>query len=249
MPFVTMIRALKIIGLILLLTKGQIAFGQTTFNYNDDFKKVLAKTRDQNDNLSYDKLLKRFTANDTTLTDYEVLALLIGFTDKPAYKPYQDLDTERAIYKLNGEKKYQQGLDSANTFLTTHPLSVKTLFEKSYSFYKLEQQDSAQYYLYQGRRIFSAMYFSGDGRTHETPSFALGPADGQDYIRKFAGATIGIMGSGRDKSGNFLDILEAKFEGGQTIKLYFIIQHATAKMFDGKSIEEELKEQKKKKGS
>lgn len=242
-------RILEIIGLILLLTNGQIAIGQTTFNYKDDFKKVLAKTKDQNDDLSYDKLLKRFTANDTTLTDYEVLALLIGFTDKPAYKPYQDLDIERAIFKLNGEGKFQEGLDSANKFLNNHPLSVKTLFEKSYAFHKLAQEDSAQYYLYQGRRIFSAMYFSGDGRTPETPSFALGPADGQDYIRKFAGAKIGIMGSGRDKSDNFLDILEAKFEGGQTIKLYFIIQHATAKMFDGKSLEEELNEQKKKKGS
>lgn len=208
------------------------SFGQTTFSYKDDFKKVLAKTKDQNDSLFYDKLLNRFTANDTTLTDFEVLALLIGFTGKPEYKPYQDLDIEREIYKLNGEKKYQEGLDSANKFLKTHPLSVKTLFEKSYSFHKLEQKDSAQYYLYQGRRIFKAMYFSGDGKTPENPSFALGPADGQDYIRKFVGGKIGIMGSGRDKSGNFLDILEAKFDDGQTIKLYFVIQHATRKMFD-----------------
>lgn len=208
------------------------SFGQTTFNYKDDFKNVLAKTKDPNDNLSYDKLLKRFTANDTTLTDFEVLALLIGFTAKPEYKPYQDLDAERAIYNLNGENKYEEGLDSANKFLKTHPLSVKTLFEKSYSFYKLEQKDSAQYYLYQGRRIFKAMYFSGDGKTTENPTFALGPADGQDFIRKFMGANIGIMGSGRDKSGNFLDILEAKFEDGRTMNLYFIIQHATAKMFD-----------------
>ena len=223
-------------------------FGQTTFSYQSDFKHVLAKTKDQNDNLSYDKLLKRFTANDTTLTDFEVLALLIGFTDKPEYKPYQDLDTEREIYKLNGEKKYQEGLDLANMFLKTHPLSVKTIFEKSYSFHKLEQKDSAQYYLYQGRRIFKAMYFSGDGKTIENPSFALGPSDGQDYIRKFAGAKIGTMGSGRDKSGNFLDILEAKFEGGQTMNLYFIIQHAASKMFEGKSIQEELNGQKKKNG-
>jgi Domain of unknown function (DUF4919) len=223
-------------------------FGQTTFNYQSDFKNVLAKTKDQNDDLSYGKLLTRFTANDTTLTDFEVLALLIGFTDKPEYKPYQDLDTEREIYKLNGEKKYQESLDSANKFLKTHPLSVKTIFEKSYSFHKLEQKDSAQYYLNQGHRIFKAMYFSGNGKTVENPTFSLGPSDGQDYIRKFAGAKIGTMGSGQDKSGNFLDILEAKFEEGQTLKLYFIIQHATSKMFDGKSIDEEINGQKKKNG-
>jgi hypothetical protein len=233
--------------LLLCIATGQTVYGQSTFNYKDDFKKVLSKTKDQKDNLCYDKLLKRFSANDTTLTDFEVLALLIGFTDKPEYKPYDDLMTEREIYKLNDEKKYQEGLDKANTFLKSHPLSVKTLFEKSYAFYKLGQQDSAQYYSYQGQRIFEAMYFSGNGLTKETPTFALGPADGQDYIYKFAGATIGTMGSGRDNNGNFLDILEAKLEDGQSVTLYFIIQHATDKMFGGKSIYEELNEQKKKK--
>lgn len=242
-----MTRTFKTIGLILVIATGQFATGQTTFNYKDDFKKVLTKTKDPNDNLSYDRLLKRFITNDTSLTDFEVLALLIGFTDKPEYKPYQDLDTERGIYKLNGEKKYQEGLDLANKFLKTHPLSVKALYEKSYSFHKLEQKDSSQYYLYQGQRIFYAMYFSGDGKTKETPTFALGPADGQDYIYKFYGADIGTMGSGRDESGNFLDILEAKLKDGKTMNLYFIIQHATDKMFGGKSIEEELKEQKKNK--
>lgn len=221
----------KLFTLILVITT-LVSFGQTNFNYKEDFKKVLAKTQDPNDDLSYDKLLKRFTANDTTLTDYEVLALLIGFTGKPEYRPYWDLDMERKIYSLNDGKKYQEGLDSANKFLKTHPLSVKVLFEKSYSFHKLEQKDSADYYLYQGRRIFKAMYFSGDGKTSENPTFALGPADGQDYIIKFAGAKIGMMGSGRDKSGNFLDILEARFDDGQSMKLYFIIQHAAAKMFD-----------------
>jgi hypothetical protein len=241
-----MTRTFKTIGLLLLLTTGKFAFGQTTFNYKDDFKKVLAKTKNQNDNLSYDKLLKRFTVNDTTLTDFEVLALLIGFTDKPEYKPYDDLTTERKIYKLNGEKKYKEGLELEQKLIKTHPLSVKTLFELAYSFHKLDKEDSAQHYVYQGRRIFKAMYFSGDGKTTETPTFALGPADGQDYIYKLVGADIGTMGSGRDKNGNFLDILQAKFEDGKTMSLYFIIQHATDKIFWGKSIEEELNGQKKK---
>lgn len=242
-----MTNKIKIIGLILFLTAGQIVYGQTTFNYQDDFKKVLDKTKNPNHNLSYDKLLKRFSANDTTLADFEVLALLIGFTDKPEYKPYQDLEPEMEIYKLNGEKKYQEGLNLANKFLKTHPVSVKAIFEKSYSFHKLGQKDSAQYYLYQGRRIFEAMYFSGNGKTKETPTLSLGPADGQDYIYKFVSADIGSMGSGRDKNGNFLDILEAKFEDGQKVTFYFIIQHATDKMFGGKSIEEELNGKKKKK--
>ena len=229
----------------ILLAATLTAFGQTTFNYQNDFKTILVRTKDTKDKLSYDKLLKKFKSNDTTMTNYEVLALLIGYTDKPDYKPYQDLDTEREIYNLNGEKKYKEALDKANKFLKTHPVSLKTLFEKSYVFHKLGKEDSASFYLSKGRQIIEAMRFSGDGKTKETPIFALGPADGQDYISK-NGATIGIMGSGKDSKGNFLDILEAKLDNEKTLTLYFIIQHATDKMMGGKSIEEELKELEKK---
>lgn len=204
---------------------------QTSFNYNSDFKTILAKTRDTANELSYNRLLKRFNKNDTTLSNFEVLALMIGFTDKEDYKPYADLETEREIYNLNGDGKFEKALAKADSFLSTHPLSVKTLFEKSYAFHELNNQDSAAAYIIRGRRIFRAMHFSGDGKTTDTPIFALGPADGQDYIYKFVGATIGTMGSGRDKSGNFLDMLEAEYKDGKTVTFYFMIQHATEKMF------------------
>lgn len=243
-----MIKIFKTLGLLVMLATGQATFGQTTFNYKNDFKKVLAKTKDQNDDLYYYKLLKRFSVNDTTLTDYEVLALLIGFTDRPAFKPYADLSIERKIYNINGEGKYKEALDSANIFLQTHPFSVKVLFEKGYSFHKLAQEDSASFYTYKGHRIFQAMYFSGNGTTPETPTFALGPADGQDYIRKYVRAKIGTMGSGRDKSGNFLDILEVvPKDGSASYSLYFIIQHATDKMFSEDELKMFDKQDKKKK--
>jgi hypothetical protein len=224
------------------------AFGQTRFNYHTDFKAILAKTKDKSDSLFYNKLLDRFVANDTTLTDFQVLALLIGFTDDANYKPY-NLSPERDIYELNDEGKYTKGLEQGLAFIQDHPLNVKTLFDVSYAYHKLGQPDSAQFYLFKGQRIFEAMYMSGDGKSPETPVFALGPTDGQDFILKFVGGKIGIMGSGRDKNGNFLDILEAELEDGTKIDLYFIIEHATQKMFDGKSIEEiSIEQDKKKKG-
>lgn len=237
---------MKVILLLNLFLTTVTLFGQETFDYNNDFKKILAKTQDSKDSLFYEKQLKRFESNDTTLTNFEVLALLIGFTAKSDYRPYQDIDTEREVYNLNGEKNYRDGLKLGQKFIKTHPLSVKTCFEIAYSFDKLGKEDSAKYYAYQGQRIIKAMFFSGNGKTIETPTFALGPADGQDYIYKFVGGDIGTMGSGSDKLGNFLDILEVKFENGRTMNLYFIIQHATEKMFDGKSLKEVIKEQNKK---
>lgn len=231
-------KKLKILGFLLVALAVQISYAQSAFSYKDDFDKVLLKTKDPDGALSYEKLAKRFHANDTTMTDFEVLAMMIGFTDSKEYKPYEDVLIEREIYSLNEEEKYQEAFDAGIEFIETHPLSVKVLFEIVYSCQQLEKEDLAQFYAYKGQRIFEAMFFSGDGRTIDTPAFALGPGDGQDFVYKVVGATIGTMGSGRDKNGNFIDILEAKFEDGNTMNLYFIIQHATNKMFVGESGEE-----------
>lgn len=235
---------MKKVFVLFFILSALPCIGQVNFDYQRDFNTILARSKDPNDKLYYDKLLKRFQATDSTLTGYEVLALMIGFTDKPAYRPYHDLIAERTIYRLNGDKKYNEALDTATIFLNTHPLSLKTLFEKAYAFHKLNKEDSASLYLCQGRLILKAMRFSGDGHSPDTPIFALGPADGQDYIYK-AGADIGTMGDGQDKYGNFLDILEAKLKDGKSVTLYFIIQHAADKMFDGRSAQDLIDEDKK----
>ncbi len=209
---------------------------QETFNYHKDFQLVLAKTKDPADSLYYNKLLPRYYANDTSLTNYEVLSLLIAYTDKPAYKPYEDLEREKEIYRMNAMKDYNEALSAADTFLMTHPFSVKVIFAKAYAYNKLEKQDSASFYAYRGFSIFHAMELTGDGRSAETPFFALGPEDGQDYIRKAVRVNVGRRAIGQDSNGNFLNVLEAKAENGNCIILYFNIHHSTIKLQDEEKV-------------
>src|ERR1051326_1932938 len=211
--------------LILFLSCFIPAKAQDHFNYQKDFKTILKRSKDPSDKFYYDKLLAKFNSNDTSMTDMEVIALMIGFTDKPQYKPYDDLSTERMIYDLNGDGKFKEALDSSARFLKTHPLSQQTLIERSYAWFKLGSKDSADIYMFRFRRIMRAMNWSGAG-TFEDPIFALGPADGQNFIYKFLSGNIGMMGDGRDKDGNFLDILEVKFKNGDSKKLYFNIQRS-----------------------
>jgi hypothetical protein len=232
---------MKQLLIVLSCIAACLLYGQNTFSYTTDFDTILKRTKISTDQLYYEKLLPRFQKNDTSLTDFEVLALMIGFTDKPDYKPYQDINTEREIYVYNDDRKYTLALSFARNFLQTHPLNVKVLYEVSYSFNQLNQKDSANYYLYRARKILKAMQFSGSGTTAQSPIFALGPSDGQTYILKHLGAKIGTMGSGTDEHGNFLDMLEAEFDANQeAVTYYFIIQHATAKMFDRKQLQEKL---------
>jgi hypothetical protein len=213
----------------LLITSAIVVQAQTGFNYAKDFNSVLAKTKDKNDPLNYDKLLKRFKKNDSTLSNAEVLALLIGFTAKPDYKPYADLKEEQAVYNLNAEGNYYEGLLKANAFLKTHPFSVKVIFECSFSYYKIGKLDSAKFVSEQGYRIFRVMKYSGDGKTKASPIFALGPTDGEDYIYKFVSAGIGQKDSGADDAGNALVILEVVTRVNEPYYLHFAVQHAATK--------------------
>ncbi len=231
----------KLFTWCLVLFTGQL-FGQDAFQYSTDFKKILVQTQSAKSQWSYDKLAARFAANDTTLNNHEVLALLIGFTNMPQYKPYEDLALERDIMELNKVNKYKEALALGLQFLDQHPFSIKVLHEVAFAYYAHEKMDSTSYYMYKVYRIYQAMAFSGEGTSPDSPIFALGPADGQDYLRKFAYATLGSMGSGHDKNGNFLDILEAHFRDGTSETYYFVIQHATDKMFGGKSIQELMAE-------
>ncbi len=234
---------------ILILTMALASYGQEfEFDYNKDFNKILEQSKDSTSNFHYDRLLTKFKSNDTTLTDFDVLALLIGYTDDPNYHAYSDISTEREIYKLNGDGKFKEAKEKGLKFNKTHPLNQMTLIELSYSYYKLEMQDSANYYSYQFRKVMDAMGRSGKGTSADSAFFSLTPIDGQNFISKYLRAKIGTMGSGSDSNGNFVDILgyiPKDNENEEEVPLYFQIQHAMKEM--NLQIEDAMKKTDKKK--
>jgi len=207
-------------------------FCQNDFNYKKDFDNILKETKNNKSELYYGNLLERFNKIDTTLTNKQVLSLLIGFTDNKFYKPYKDIDFGRKLYKLNDDNKFDEVIITGNEFLKNHPFDIKSLYEVSYAYHKTNQQKIADDLLIKAKMILEAMYYSGNAENINSPAFALNPSDGQDFIRKGIGAKIGKMGSSKDENGYFIDMLEAKFEDGNSKMLYFIIPHATKKMFE-----------------
>lgn len=239
---------ITVVAILLTVT----SFGQE-FNYNRDYKDILAQTLDEKSELNYDKLLVRFNANDTTLTSPEVLALLIGFTVNPNYKAYTDLTVEREVYALNDDGNYKEAIKKGLSFNKTHPLNQMTLIELSYAYYKLDMPDSASYYRTQFKNVMVAMLYSGKGTSADSAFFSLTPVDGQNFIRKFMASKIGTMGSGRDSHDNFVDILGVlpKDDEGEEILLYFQIEHAMKdlklELNDSKNSKEKKQKKKRKK--
>lgn len=205
-----------------------VSYGQN-FSYHKDYERILQQTKQKTDSLYYPTLLSSFLKNDSSLSVYKMLCLMIGYTGRKNFDPYHDLETEKLIYKLNDSARYNEVIKVCDTFLETHPLNQQAIIEKSYAFHKLDQFDSSRYYKEQFGRIMAAMDWSADGRSPDHAMFAIGPNDGKNFIDKYYRADLGRDGSDEDSHGNFCDMLEMKIKRNgkeQSVVFFFVIQHA-----------------------
>ena len=230
--------------------KSQTSIDSTiqTFNYKKDFKSILMNSQDEESNLFYKKLLKRFLDNDSTLTNYETLALMIGFTENPKYKPMEDMEKEVEIFDHNNANEFSEAIEKSKSYLRGHPLSLLVLREISYAYGKISKVyekdmvfDSAiyfnglsSYYMSLNDRIMEAMIFSGKGRSPENPIFSLGLADGEYFIPN-VGYEIEKKNTLWNKNGDFLEHIVA-LDKLTTKDFYFVIQHAKLKIDDDSEV-------------
>lgn len=234
------------------------------FIYKRDYKRLLDSTEDRNSSLHYQKLLIRYLNNDSALTNGETLALMIGFTNNPKYRPLEDMEKEEEIFQHNKDGEFRAAVEKSRIYLPTHPLSLLVLREISYAYQRLAKvyqndmkmdsavlyQDSGQYFMNLNDRIMEAMIYSGKGRTPDAPIFSLGLADGEHFIPN-VGFAIESKDTEWNKNGDFLEVITAIVDGVNVRKYYFVIQHAKKKIDDDKANEMNAqkikKEQQKKK--
>lgn len=199
------------------------------FNYERDYPALLKRTQHKGDSIYYFTLLPKFISNDSSMSVYETLCLMIGYTGLPEYKPFEDIKTERLLLKLNDSTQYESVLKICDTFLQRHPLNQAAIIEKAYAFYKLNKNDSAAFYKEQFARIMATMDWSNDGRTVDNAMFALGPDDGKNFADKYYHAEVAQVGTVTDSHGNYCSKVEMiyKKEGKEhSIYFYFVLQHA-----------------------
>lgn len=242
------------------------------FSYKRDFKSLVDSSQDISSSMYYPVLLSRFLSNDPSLTNGEVLTLLIGFTENSKYKPLEDMEKEDEIYELTKKAQFVDALVKSIFYLKSHPLSLLVLRETSFAygklsrFYEREQifdtaiifMDSSRYYMSLNDKIMEAMIYSGKGKSAETPIFSLGLADGEHFIFN-VGFKIEKKDTDWNRNGDFLEKITAA-DNLRANDFYFVIQHAKQKIDDEKADqiaakksknqkkkEQEKKEQEKKK--
>lgn len=221
--------SIRISFLFIAIQIVSLSYSQEKFNYQQDFEHILLRTLDVNDSLFHKKLHQRFEVNDSTLSDFEVLALLINFTSNSHYDPYNILEKESAIGKLIQDFEYQTTIQKSNELLKTNPYNQNVLFKKAFAHAQLKQMDSAKHYKQQFNRIMDAMAYSGTGSS-SSAIFSLGSKDSENYIYKKLAKDIMTIGSGVDSSGNFMDVVIITDHQKDTSILYFQIQHAVNRL-------------------
>jgi hypothetical protein len=203
------------------------------FDYKRDFKTILEKTQEKGSEMSYQKLLIRFLDRDTTLSDMQVLYLLIGYTEDNKYKPFEDMNTEQEIFDLNDAGSYEEALIKGKPFLQTHPVSLRALKEVSYAYHSLSKKDSAEYYMDLAVKIINAMIYSGNGKKPEQPIFSLGLADGESFIPSI-GLKILSKDTDWNRNNQFMEIIDASQNTDDHVNYFFVIEHAKQKIDDDK---------------
>lgn len=255
----------RLVLIMMILTFQSILFAQSdssnvapapTFNYHKDFKRIVDSSQDNSSGLFYQHLLRRFLDNDSTLTKYETLALMIGFTENPHYRPLEDMEKEEEIYDHNKNEEFLTAITKARRYLPTHPLSLLVLREISYAYQQASKdfarnfvmdtailyQDSGKYFMDLNDKIMEAMIFSGKGKTPETPIFSMGLADGEHFIFNvgYKIESDGVKESKDtewNKDGDFVEVITALTDNITAKKFYFVIQHAKKKIDDEKANE------------
>jgi len=194
------------------------------FVYATDFNKIRDSTKNDTCDLSYKKLLSRFLNTDETLTDREALALMIGFTVNPNYKPLEDLKIETEIFDSVKAENYEKTIQLCKKFLATHPLNMRALHAITISYNKLHNTDTADYYMWLHNKLMYAMIRSAKGYSIEDPIFSLEIRDGEYYIENID--YILNKKTVDKKKGQYFEIIDAYDLNAQYRKVYFAIQHA-----------------------
>lgn len=202
---------------------------QFLFDYHLHYDSIAELSQDKKGAYYYDDLRKRYEVADTTLTAFDMLALMIGETKQDHYYPYELTIVEHDIMNLANKGEYANALSKCDSLLAIHPLNFTAILHKAFLEDKLGNLDADnskfKFVLY-----LDVLLSTGDG-TYEAPMMVLSPSDGQILIRYVFGASVGSMGSGDDAYGNFVDMLEIIKEGETPAYMYFNIEHAVKRMF------------------
>lgn len=137
---------------------------------------------------TYNKLMERYLANDTTLTLNDYHSLYYGYVFQSGYTASKDSQLRDSLYNTfnksrSGEADYNAVKSIASIILKDLPFDIRTLDPAIYAYHMLKDESTASKLEFRMGRLIETIYNSGDGLTEQTPFFVISTSNEPDIIR------------------------------------------------------------------
>lgn len=207
----------KIVLIQLLILITFVSFGQKSFDLN-----VIKSNADSD---SYNQLLNRYIANDTTLSLDDYIFIYYGHAFRDNFKRYSVHDSVRVLNNyLNNEIDsidFHKVLCYTNDILTDYPFNIEQVLINVFAYDRLGNKDSSAIWYYKYDKLIRSIMASGDGYSPKTAYIVTKISDEYSLLKAFGlNFSSQSLMSEQDK---FYDIMTVEQNQYDIDKLYFDI--------------------------
>ena len=199
---------------------GHTAVKQLGTNVNyiaiSKFDSLRALADNPTSDYCYDKLIKRYVSDDSTLKPEEMFMLIVGYSKQKTYNPfkYSDISEMRAIAYNNADS----GIKKGEELILTNPLNPSINREMMYCYRKKNDPVQGDKYMHRIQQFFNGVLYSGDGSC-EKPYVSIWAKEEYNLI-SYLGYTATenhAMGTCAGQMAEQIDMINPKTQETETI--------------------------------
>ena len=169
----------KLIAALFTIAVIQTCFAQME---KPDFVKIEKAINDKNSPFFYTTLLKRYTDNDTTLTNEEYRYLYYGFSFRDTYSPYGKPSVNEELRKAIDDDKTDKIIELEKKALTEFPFNLGDLFALARALEKNGAPAGARLYDKKLVGVAKAILSTGSGDSDSTAMYVISVDHEYDLI-------------------------------------------------------------------
>ena len=179
---------LRYITGVLLVACTLGSYAQKTQFAAPDYKKISKSIEKKGASTSYQTLMERYKAHDTTLSPKEYHLLYYGFPLQTEYNPSvsQPLADSLMLFMQKDQKtsiEYNGIIRLAHAILEKNPFEMRYLDPLIFAYRMQGKNELATKLEFQLGRIAETIFSSGDGLTENTAFYVISPTHAYDMLR------------------------------------------------------------------
>jgi hypothetical protein len=180
-----------------------------------DYKQIRETTLDKGSPLSYQNLMDRYRANDTTLTESDFRLLYYGFLYQPGFSPYGISTYSDSVRALMGQDSlrmmdFPKMIRFETMILNEYPFNLRDLNAIGYAYERMGDTANAIFAGYKLNMIVNTILSTGDGIADSTAWHII--SVGHEYdIMNLLGFQFGGEQSLTITNCDFLTVEENKY--------------------------------------